>query len=262
MTLWVMGKNISRKTLFFFLVLISHTGFTQELANKTHSLDISAHFQQFKDQFNYGLVFSGGGLAVRYKYSLQKEKSIFEYTSQDGFGINSGKGAALNIQTTPVDLYYGYELTKGNAVSLKLGGYISVNYNWQLYPQLQSGHMFWFSSFELGPRLHFTGQVKNGFLTASFSNTAAGMASRPIPETETYFYSLKYKDFIKNAHNNLKFGSGNLFNRIQFEISWKKNPDKKKIFAYRFEYFEYNKDPKVRFLIHSLMLRCYLAKTK
>ncbi|MFT5168037.1 MAG: hypothetical protein ACI8P3_003276 [Saprospiraceae bacterium] len=131
---------------------------------------------------------------------------------------------------------------------LTLGPYFSANYRWQLYPELQSGHMFWFTSLEIGPRLMLILPYKTRKFNIVFTNSFAGLISRPTPPTEKYFYSLTIADFIENAHRDLEFGFNNKFNHTNLEIKALHTKGKKLSLAYEFEYFSYYQNPTLNYL--------------
>ena len=120
--------------------------------------------------------------------------------------------------------------------------------------------MFWFTSIEIGPQLVLTLPIKSKQIKITFSNSLAGLTSRPEPSTETYYYSLKLSDFITNAHSNLKFGSYNLFNHTHIRIELMNNKGKRLSFAYEFEYFGYYQNPKLSYLNHSVNLKWKIGK--
>jgi len=222
--------------------------------SKTHFVSFKTQFFQIKDAFNYGLVYSGVNLVGKYSFILSSEKNTFSYNPDLAFGVNFNKGIAMAWHFRPVDLFYGWKVNKEKSKPLTIGPYFATNYNWQLYPYLQSGHMFWFSSIEIGPRFIFTTPIKNKLFKFTFSNSLIGWASRPEPGTETYFYSLKFSDFFNNAHSNMKFGSFDLFNHTNFEIELVNTKGKRLSFAYEFEYFGYYDDPRLSYMAHSINL--------
>lgn len=228
--------------------------------SKAHFVSYKTQFFQIKDAFNYGLVYSGINLVGAYSYVLSTNKTTFSYAPDLAFGFNFSKGIALAWHFKPVDLFYGWKVNKTETKSLTIGPYFATNYNWQLYPYLQSGHMMWFTSIEIGPRFIFATPIKNKFFKFTFSNSVASWASRPEPGTETYFYSLKFSDFVNNAHSNMKFGSFDLFNHTNFEIEMVNTNGKRLSFAYEFEYFGYYDDPKLSYIAHSINLTWRVGK--
>ena len=145
---------------------------------------------------------------------------------------------------------------------LFVGAYLATNYNWQLYPELQSGHMFWWSSIELGPKLFYNLPIKDKLLKMSFSTSLLGWTSRPEPSNETHFYSLKFSDFVKNPHSNLTFGTSSRFNHTHIEIEMQNKAPKKFSIAYAFEYFGYYEAPEISQITHSIHLKWRVGKKK
>jgi len=243
--------------LFLFSIILKAQDSTK---NKEHYVSFKTQFFQVKDDFNYGLVYNGLLLAGEYSYILATVKTTFSFNPELGFGFDFNKGMGLALKFRPVDLFYGFRINKNKSNPLTLGPYFATNYNWQLYPELQSGHMFWFTSIEIGPRITFTTPIKNNLFKFTFSNSLAGWTSRPEQGTETYFYSLKFSDFVNNAHSNLKFGSFDLFNHTYFEIEMLNTNGKRLSFAYEFEYFGYYQDPKLSYIAHSINMTWRVGK--
>lgn len=221
---------------------------------KGHFVSLKTQFFQIKDAFNYGLVYSGINLKGGYSFVVCTKKSTFTYNPDLAFGVNFNKGVAMAWHFKPIDLFYGWKVNKEKSKPLTIGPYFAANYNWQLYPYLQSGHMFWFTSIEIGPRIIITKFIKSKLLRLTFSNSVVGWTSRPEAGTETYFYSLKFSDFFNNAHSNMMFGSFDLFNHTNFEIEMINIKGKRLSFAYEFEYFGYYNDPKISYMAHSINL--------
>lgn len=222
------------------------------LKHNIHSFTLKTEFIQIKDEFNYGLVNNGLNLGAQYSIEKTLDNARFIYSPEISFGANFNKGIGLSWGFVPIEFFYGYKIDENETKPLIIGAYFSTNYNWQLYPELQSGHMFWFTSIEVGPQLIFALPIKNRHVKIIFSNSLAGLASRPEPATESYFYSLTFSDFVTNAHSNLQFGSFNLFNHTNFEVKLLNKKKKKLSMAYEFEYFGYYMQPKLSYLSHSL----------
>ena len=219
------------------------------ISSKTHAISFKTQFIQIKDAFNYGLKYSGINLVAGYSFSQITDKKIVIYHPEIAFGGVFNKGAGFVWKFKPIDFFYGRKL---KSKALTIGAYCSSDYQWQQYPELQGGRLFWFSSIEIGPKIVFEFPYKSYLLDISFSNSIAGIASRPKPSTETYFYAFSFSEFIAVAHQNLQFGSYDVFNRTQLEIELKWDSWKRCSVGYSFEYFGYYNEPMLHFLNHSL----------
>lgn len=241
-------------------MLSSHSFAQDSLKQTNHSATLKTQFSQIKDAFNYGLVFTG--LNVVGEYSLEKttEKVTIIYNPEFSFGANFNKGVGVACGINPIDFFIGRNINKSKLKPFLLGAYFLTDYNWQLYPYLQGGQMFWFTSIEAGPQIIFAIPIKQQKVKIRFSNSLAGLTSRPKPATEQYFYSLKFSDFITNANSNFEMGYYNLFNHTKLEFELLCNPNKKLSLAYEFEYFGYYKAPRLIYISHSLNLKWKLGK--
>jgi|FLOH01.1.fsa_nt_gi hypothetical protein len=249
--------------ILVFVIFFTQNLYAQDsitLVSKSHSVAFKTQFAQFKDGFNYGKVFNGLNLVLGYSFTSTSGDNIFTYSPELGFGPSYKEGIGLAWKFRPIDFFYGWKINKSLTKPLTLGVYFATNYQWQLYPELQSGHMFWFTSIEAGPQLLYIFPIHNRLIKITFSNSIAGWASRPVPSTEKYFYSLRFSDYVKNAHSNLKFGSFNLFNHTIFEIELVPKIGKRLSLAYEFEYFGYYRNPTLSYMSHSFNLRWKIGK--
>ena len=250
---------------YSILVLVCLLGTGQVFAQpgkitSTHLLGFGLQYHQIKESANYGLVNQGLNLSLNYDYQKLKINRIFSYTPIIAFGPNYRNGLGLNWHFKFVDFYYGYKICNKDNRSLYLGAYTSINYLLELYPEMQSGHMFWFTTMEIGPKLQWLLNFGERKVTVKASTSVAGYTSRPEESTEQYFYSLNLGDIISDSHSNLQFGSFNNFNHTFLEVSYA-NPVKNKLsLGYAFEYFGYYNAPTYSYLTHSILLKWQLGK--
>jgi hypothetical protein len=224
---------------------------------QSNTVTFKPQFFQVKESFNYGLVNDGLNLGLAYQFHQELGNGSFDVSPQLAIGLNYAKGIGMAFQFRPVDIYRGWEINWKNVV---LGPYTSVNYQWQLYPELQSGHMFWFSSMELGSRVKFPLSVGSKKMVIDFSNSMFGLVSRPElqPGQEEYYYSLAASDWIKNVHQNMTFGFNDLFNHTILKVQLVS--EKKTKLGYEFEYFGYYKVPEINYMSHSLTMTWIVSK--
>lgn len=245
---------MNRIIVGIFAILCSINVYSQDnvsAASLTHIISFNTQYIQIKDEFNYGLVFSGPNLVAGYSLARISDKDILQYSLEIGFGGVFNKGAGYAWRFKPIDVYYGRIL---NGKRFKIGGYVAADYQWQQYSELQGGRLFWFSTIELGPKIEYALPYKSGVIIFDFSNSMVGFTSWPEPSTETYYYDFSFSEFISVANQNLSFGSFNQFNRTKIGAFIK--PDSWKHFkmGYRFEYFGHYKEPALSFICHSIKL--------
>lgn len=228
---------------------------------KEHRLSFKSQFIQIKEEFNYGLVHRGLNLAGEYSFSLLTEKNEFSYRAELGFGANYNQGLGMIWSLKPLDLYYGFRIKTNHNLAITIGPYLAGYYMWQLYPELQSGHMFWISSYEIGPRLELSLPVKNRILHMSLASSLASLISRPEYATESYYYSLSFPDFVRNPHTNMSFATLNTFTHTDLRLELA-HPERSFSIAYDFEFMGYLKTPEFRFLVHSINLIWKLRTNK
>lgn len=249
------------RILFSFCILLNSLSLLSQDQERevSHNIKFKPQFLQIKDEYNYGLVHNGLNLAGEYSRISSAANNTFIYSAEIGFGAVYRQGVGMNWSLTPADLFYGFRLNKESEIPVVLGPYMLAIYKWQLYPELQSGHMFWFSSYELGPQLLVGVPVKEKRISFELSFSLASLNSRPEPATEQYYYSLSFADFVKNPHSNMSFGSVNQYGHIHFVAQFT-DPDRSTAFAYEFEFFNYRTEPMFRYISHAITFQWKLGK--
>jgi len=246
-----------RIILILLITLFNSVCAQSSTRNSKHSLIFKSQFIQIKDAQNYGLVYNGPNLGASYSYEKNSEVKLFMYSSEIYFGGLFNKGGGFSWRFKPFEVYYGRHL---KSKPITIGTYFSTDYQWQQYPELHGGRLYWFSSIEIGPKIAFELHHKSYSFNIYFSNSVAGFTSRPKPTSESYFYSFSFSEFIKVAHQNLDFGTYNQFNKTKFGIELKHDSWKRLSTGYGFEYFGYYQEPKLTYLSHSLNLKWKIGK--
>lgn len=227
----------------------------------THQLGFKTQYLQIKDGYNYGLAHRGLNLGVAYTLSTKSGRNRFSYETELSFGANYNRGVGMSWTFKPYDLFYGFRLNQNPDLILMLGPYMSGYYQWQLYPELQSGHMLWFSSYEAGLRFWGSYPLKSKLLTVSLASSLLNLTSRPQSSPESYFYSLTFNDFVSNVHSDMKFGSPGDFLHYQVHVLFS-GFGRGFSMGYQFEYMGYTEQPEYQYLIHSINLAWQLGNKK
>ncbi|MFN3195943.1 MAG: hypothetical protein ACE364_08345 [Chlorobiota bacterium] len=238
-------------TLLVMLIL-PFSIFSEEQDLVEHTITFKSQFNQYKDELNYGLVYSGVNLGVGYTYLQSNENALFEYSPELGFGASFNKGIGVAWRLRPIDINYGWTVTDIDNKPFYLGMYVQTNYGVQLYPELRSGHSAWMTSFEIGPMVSFILNILERDININFTTSVAGVTSRPELQPESHFYSLSLNDFIKDAHSNLEFGMSNKFYHTQLGLTLLRETDERFSFGYELEIFSYYQTPSFHFVNHSL----------
>jgi hypothetical protein len=254
------SKINSNKWLAILLCIQVHLVFAQDTKKDLgHTIAFETQFHQLKEGHNYGRVFNGLLLGVDYKLVQGNEVHSWAYSAGLGFGPSYKIGLGLCWTFKPGHFQYLFKLKESK---FWLGPYASINYSWQLYPELQSGHMFWNTSFEMGSMLEYHPTIKNRKLTFKLGGAILGLNSRPDYPTEVYHYSLTVKDYVSNAHKNLEPVFSNSYNHVQFAVILNHKEDKKLSLGYSFEYVGRLKSSRFTFINHSFNLIWSIQKNE
>lgn len=250
------------KTAILLYVALCAPGLSAQDSVSTNESSVlfKTRFTQVKDDFNYGLVFRGMDITLGYAFIKSSDQAMITYQGSFAFGKNYNSGVGEYWSIKPLDSYYGYRTRISRKKSLYAGPFIALQYRWHFYPDLQSGHMFWFTTMEAGPRLIFEMPCKSGNIRITLSNSLAGWASRPVPMTETTFYSLKFREFADNGNSNLRFGSFNRFNHTEFEAGLARKKGKRSSLSYVFEYLGYYCEPAIIMINHSIQIKWIIGE--
>jgi len=222
----------------------------QEL--KQHSHNLSINYLQIKEEMNHGLVFRGPGLNYSYSLLLQKSRSEIHYDVLFGFSYMQTRGiAAGNVNFIPLKLDYLFACYNGN---IMLGPSIIADYNYELYPDLQSGYSFWFTNYSLGGILQYKFNIAGHKLALSLNTSLIGFTSRQVKYDDPYFFDLSLGYIIQYVHQDFKFGSWNRYNRSELEIQWHPGADSRLMLAYVFNYHGYYVEPELTMVNQSIKL--------
>ena len=253
---WTYG--VISLVLIFFLIYpgdISAQG-KRKRSYSSSSLYLEPQYFILKDEYSFGHVFKGPNFSLGYNQLRQSIYGFSRYEAAFTVGAAFGGGTTgINLQFKPLDLTGGWPLIDDNDLSLYLGAYVAMNYYLQIYPELESGHVFWFTFIDAGPRIILETNIKKQKLRFQFANSIVGLASRPDGLEDTYYHELHAVDIISNMHSNLKPGSFNLLNHTDFEIEWRNLSKKGSSIAYCLEYFGYYGEGRLDYLVNSISIR-------
>jgi len=234
--------------LVFFLPVSA-----QENAVSRYSF-FSSGFSQLKEAANFGLVFNGPVINYGMKWNLRNEKRIITCGYELGVGIPFSKNIpALDFYLKPVDLAYMFRFP-GLSNKLYIGPALKLEYNYSLYPQLQSGFDYWFTNFSLGLKAHYAFNYQSSAFQIALSSSLAGFISRQPDYRDPYFFDIGFKYAIRGLHQNLVFGSFEKYNTTALEILWKPVSKSRLKFGYEFRYAGYYAAPEFKKVSHSIKI--------
>ena len=254
-------KNRLTYILSFLVLCLGTMSAQQEQSgNLIQSISFSPQFFQIKPAFNYGLTHRGINLKVVYEAKKITNSKTWTYSSSFAFGPSYNRGLGLTWHLTPVDLYKGYHVRDTEKYPFEIGPYFSANYQWQLYPELQSGHMNWLTAYEFGVRGTLGITVFQRKWNITLSSAVVSLSSKRKDSPEDYFYDLGLKDFIGNAHSNFSFGYNDQYNHTDLKISLIPQTSKRLTYSYSYEYVGQHFDVNDRMMWHSFTMNWKLGK--
>jgi hypothetical protein len=239
--------------LIIFLLLIFTLGKAQDKTFTRNSF-FTAGYNQINEDANFGLVFRGPGLNYGMTWNSANEKRSFTYEYELGAGILfSREIPALGFYLKPIDLAYLFKMPIAGE-SLYLGPIMKMEYNYDLYPDLQSGFDYWFTNLSFGIGALYDFNYKNSSFRIKLNSSVAGFVSRQETNRNPYFYDIGFKYAINHLHQDLYFGSFDDFNVSGLEILCKPDINSRITFGYFLKYSGYYHDPQITILNQGVKL--------
>jgi len=172
--------------ILLLLILVLKNSSGQDNAISRISF-FSSGFSQIKEEANFGLVFNGPAINYGMKWDRRNDKRMITYGYELGVGIPfSHNIPALDIYLKPIDIAYMFRFPGLNN-RFYLGPHLKVEYNYTLYPQLQSGFDYWFTNFSLGLKAHYAFNYQSSAFQIALSSSLAGFISRQPDYRDPYF---------------------------------------------------------------------------
>jgi len=231
---------------YIFIISIS---FAQEKGK----LSVSTEFMQIKDKINQGLVFNGPQLSVSWHKLWSFSYFEMIYRPQIGIGAGFTRGiTSIALSIKPADLDFMCSVWKyGERQTLKMGINLKANYNYQVYPGLHGGHLFWFTEIGTAVAIEYKYRWDKREFSLYFANSLFGFTSRPSPTVNSYDYSRTFGDFIKFAHQDMRFGSFNSYNHTTLQVLFNPNVSKRHSFSIGIDYLGGYYNPRFESLSYS-----------
>jgi len=241
-------KAFQITALYIFLTL---SGFGQTETIKTTF--VKGGISQINESANFGLVFKGVEAGVGMNREYYSERGLLTYSNELTANLLfSHNISGICLYLKPVDLAYRFKLPF--AENLFAGPSLKLEYNYQLYPDLQAGFDYWFSNINAGAGICYKTIIKQSTFQFLLNTSLLGFTSRQPEVRNPYFYNLGFKHAIKHLHQNADFGWFNTFNTTDFEIKWKPTETCKNSFGYRLSYSAYYSEPKFTKIDQSVVI--------
>ena len=234
---YTLQQNLQQTMLRALLCLVFGSIFLPHLWSKSndsisYTNRITLGVQQIKESQNFGLVFTGMTLGYAPRWQWEGETSVSQLSAEFAASALFSKGImGANVHVMPVEWLYLWKV----APSLYIGSVLAADYRYQLYPDLQSGVSYWFSSWSAGIAAEYRFRAFETDWSVVGSSSLLGFSSRPPVVREPYFFDLGIGEAVRYLHQNIQFGSVNHFTRTRLEIAWKPNNDAAFRVSYIFE---------------------------
>ena len=214
----------------------------------------SLNHLQINEGMNHGLIFRGPGIGYDFCIRWENKTRIIEYSARFAFSYleNSRSIGGGNINFIPLNLAY---LFKSNEESqLTIGPHLIADYNYAMYPDLQSGYSFWFTHFSMGLASQYKFNINQNLFRLSLGLALYGFTSRTQEYENPYFFDSSLGYAIKFVNQDLKAGSLNRYNHTEFEFRWQPKSESRIAIAYNLQYYGYIKEPEIIMINQMLKL--------
>jgi hypothetical protein len=222
--------------------------------NKTFTRNsfFTAGYNQIHEGANFGMVFTGPAINYGMTWNIKNDKRMITCGYELGVGIHfSEKIPALGFYLKPAGIAYMLRIP-GLKSSLYLGPALKFEYNYNLYPQLQSGFDYWFTNFSFGLNAQYDFKYRSSSFQIAANSSLAGFISRQPDYRDPYFFDLGLKYALRDLHQDLSFGCLNKYNTINLEILWQPDPGSRFSIGYSFRYSGYYQSPEISMVSHSI----------
>lgn len=234
------------------LSLIINSAYGQKIWEKSSFL--GAGSLQIKDEANFGLVFHGPSVNYGRNWKFLNDNRLINIESEIGVGVLfSKKIPGLNFYLKPVDIEYLLRFDLKNK-PFYVGPSLKMEYNYNLYPDLQSGFDFWFTKYCIGVTSVYSMNVKQSVLQVKINSSLFGLVSRQPEYRNPYFYDLGIGHAVRHLHQDLVFGSFGRYNTCKMELLLKNRQHSRFGIGYVFEYAGFYKSPQISIVNHSIKL--------
>lgn len=242
-----------KTTILLFTILLFILQSTAQNKETTSNSYLVTGFKQIKESANFGLVFSGANIKYGHYWVKSENNRILRIENEIGVCIPFSKGIpALDIYLKPAEISYLFCTTGKN--TLAIGPLVKFEYNYTLYPQLQSAFDYWFTNFSLGANSVYNFSIANQPLSARLKFTLFGFTSRQPDYRNPYWYDIGFKHAIKHLNSDLAFSTLNKYAVTNFELVWKPKSAKRITWSYCFDYSGYFDAPEISIVSHNIKL--------
>lgn len=238
-------------TFIFFLIFIPCIA---QMQLNSRSSFLSAGYLQVNEDENFGLVFKGPGLNFGMNWEIGNGKEILIFGYELGGGIIFSRNIpSLGLYLKPVDFTYLYRFPASEK-KFFLGPSFKLEYNYFLYPELQSGFDYWFTNSALGVNALYDFTIRNSSFRIKLYTSFAGFTSRQENYRDPYFYDIGFKHALRHLNQDMTFSSFRRFCISDFEIFWKPGSDSRLMFGYALKYSGYYQTPEISMFNQSIKL--------
>jgi hypothetical protein len=234
------------------LSLIINSVYSQNIREKTSFLETGS--QQIKERANFGLVFHGPSVNYGMNWKFLNDNRLINIESELGISILFSKSIpGLGFYLKPVDFSYLLKINLRDK-PFYVGPSLKLEYNYNLYPDLQAGFDYWFARNYIGVSSSYRIDINQSILLVKFTSSLFGLVSRQPEYRNPYFYDLGIGHAVRHLHQDLTFGSFSRFYSCNLELLLKQRKDSRFNFGYVFEYAGFYKAPQISIVNHSIKL--------
>ncbi len=246
-------NNLKDFPLIILLLLFFTHGSAQDKAFFRNSF-YTAGYNQVNEGANYGLIFRGPGINYGMTWINYNDQSYLTYEYELGVGIMFSKQIpALGFYLKPVDIAYLLKMPLADE-KLYLGPLIKLEYNYELYPDLQSGFDYWFTNLNLGIGAMYDLNLRKSSFLIRLNSSVIGLLSRQEAYRDPYFYDIGFKYAVKHLHQDLYLGTFDDYNVSTFEVLFRPDSKSGLTFGYFLKYSGYFHDPRITILNQGVKL--------
>ena len=221
------------------------------LGNETYqywSLGAGAGLYQNIDELLIPTRFDGIGLNVNVAFTIDRPRTYQKAKFQLDFGMEQNS-AGYNGILLFHQLNYGFLFQLPKKTRFYAGARLAGGTNDHFYADLDDGHLYWLTSYNLqGSLMYILDKKRNKQWLMEAHLVLAGLVSRP--EAENYESNFKNSAIWKDVHTNFNFASLADYLRVEGGIQYQY--DIANSFRYDLQWYSYPDPEAVTSLSHTI----------
>jgi hypothetical protein len=219
-SLWLCAQGCICQSALYSAQYSNHATDTTQAAIEDKRFQhnhLSLRGLQIKESLNFGLVFSGAEAVYSHSWYFDNPNVLHVLNTELGLGILATRGiVGASVHLTPLQWQVQWHLSP----TFSIGTHTMLEYNYQLYPDLQSGYSYWLSHLSAGISARMRFHIFEQDWCMSAYSSLFGLVSRTPENRNPYFFDLGFVEAVRYLHHDIRLRSVQQYFRARLQLSW------------------------------------------